>query len=216
MWVNVGVEVVVVRRLCWRAVVLGVSVFVAGPALRCRVRGAAACRVLPSLGARRRAPILGHTGGGVHFPGLFGTRPWRVFGVRLRRFWADLSDVSAGALVQTNTVRNGLVRIDSLLVGAAHTRAVMRIITEHLCDCVRRRGRMCRAWARTSSCAYRRLALLGGFDDLVPLSLGEAPLACHHEGRPSMLFPIYLELTRVHHPAICACPRKSSHNRRDG
>ena len=56
MWVNVGVEVVVVRRLCWRAVVLGVSVFVAGLALRCRVRGAAACRALPSLGARRRAP----------------------------------------------------------------------------------------------------------------------------------------------------------------
>ena len=56
MWVNVGVEVGVVRRLCWRAVVPGVSVFVAGPALRCRVCGAAACRVLPSLGARRRAP----------------------------------------------------------------------------------------------------------------------------------------------------------------
>ena len=56
MWVNVGVEVVVVRRLCWRTVLLGVSVFVAGPALRCRVCGAAACRVLPSLGARRRAP----------------------------------------------------------------------------------------------------------------------------------------------------------------
>ena len=56
MWVNVGVEVVVVRRLCGPAVVPGVSVFVAGPALRCRVRGAAACRVLPSLGARRRAP----------------------------------------------------------------------------------------------------------------------------------------------------------------
>ena len=56
MWVNVGVEVVVVRRLCGGAVVPGVSVFVAGPALRCRVCGAAACRVLPSLGARRRAP----------------------------------------------------------------------------------------------------------------------------------------------------------------
>lgn len=56
MWVNVGVEVVVVRRLCWRAVLLGVSVFVAGHALRCRVCGAAACRVLPSFGARRRAP----------------------------------------------------------------------------------------------------------------------------------------------------------------
>lgn len=56
MWVNIGVEVVAVRRLCWRAVVPGVSVFVAGPTLRCRVCGAAACRVLPSLGARRRAP----------------------------------------------------------------------------------------------------------------------------------------------------------------
>ena len=55
MWVNVGVEVVVVRRLCGGAVVLGVSVFVAGPTLRCRVCGAAACRLLPSLGARRRA-----------------------------------------------------------------------------------------------------------------------------------------------------------------
>lgn len=56
MWVNVGVEVVVVRQLCRGAVVLSVSVFVAGPALRCRVCGAAACRVLPSLGARRCAP----------------------------------------------------------------------------------------------------------------------------------------------------------------
>ena len=109
MWVNVGVEVVVVRRLCWRAVVPGVSVFVAGPALRCRVCGAAACRVLPSLGARRRAPILGHTGGGVHFPGLFGTRPWRVFGVCVGCLRADLSDVWVRALVQTNTVRYGLI-----------------------------------------------------------------------------------------------------------
>lgn len=56
MWVNVGVEVVIVRRLCGGAVAPGVSVFVAGPTLRCRVRGATACRVLPSLGARRRAP----------------------------------------------------------------------------------------------------------------------------------------------------------------
>ena len=56
MWVNVGVEVVIVRRLCGGAVAPGVSVFVAGRAMRCRVRGAAACRVLPSLGARRRAP----------------------------------------------------------------------------------------------------------------------------------------------------------------
>lgn len=108
MWVNVGVEVVVVRRLCGGAVVPGVSVFVAGPALRCRVCGAAACRVLPSLGARRRAPILGHAGGGVHFPGPFGTRPGRVFGVCVGWLWADLSDVWAEALVQTNTVRDGL------------------------------------------------------------------------------------------------------------
>ena len=56
MWINVGVEVVVVRRLCAGAVVLGVSVFVAGPTLLCRMCGAAACRVLPSLGAHRRAP----------------------------------------------------------------------------------------------------------------------------------------------------------------
>ena len=56
MWVNVGVEVVVVRRLRGSAAVPGVSVFIAGRAMRCRVRGAAACRVLPSLGARRRAP----------------------------------------------------------------------------------------------------------------------------------------------------------------
>ena len=206
MWVNVGVEVVVVRRLCGGAVALGVSVFVAGPALRCRVRGAAACRVLPSLGARRRAPILGHRGGGIHFPGLFGTRPRRVFGVWLRRFWADLSDVWAGALVQTNAVRYGVARTGSLLVGAPHTRAVMRIITAHLCDCDRGCGRMCRAWARTSSCAYRRLALLGGFNDLVPLSLTEAPLACHHVGIPSMLLLIHLELTRIHHAGVCTHP----------
>lgn len=93
MWVNVGVEVVVVRRLCGGAVALGVSVFVAGPALRCRVRGAAACRVLPSLGARRRAPILGHRGGGVHFPGLFWTRRWWVFGLCVGWLLGDLSDV---------------------------------------------------------------------------------------------------------------------------
>jgi len=96
VWVNVGVEVVIVRRLCGGAVAPGVSVFVAGPALRCRVRGAAACRALPSLGARRRAPILGHAGGGVHCSGPCGTRPWRVFGVCVGWLWADLSDVWAG------------------------------------------------------------------------------------------------------------------------
>lgn len=117
----------------------------------------AACAVLLRAGCSRPwgrvgvPPILGHAGGGVHFPGLFGTRPGRVFGVWLRRFWADLSDVSAGALVQTNAVRYGVARTGSLLVGAAHTRAVMRIITAHLCDCERGRGRMCRAWARAST-----------------------------------------------------------------
>lgn len=164
--------------------------FVAG-----RSRGVA-CAVLLRAGRSRPwgrvgvPPILGHAGGGVHFPGPFGTRSWRVFGVWLRRFWADLSDVLAPALVQTNTLRYGVARNGSLIVGAAHTRAVMCIITAHLCDCERRCERMCRAWARTSSRAYQRLALLGGFDDLVPISLGAAPLACHHEGRPSMLFPI--------------------------
>lgn len=163
----------------------------------------AACAVLLRAGCSRPwgrvgvPPILGHAGGGVHFPGLFGTRPGRVFGVWSRRFWADLSDVWVGALVQTNTVRNKLARTGSLLVGAAHTRAVMRTITAHLCDCERGCGRMCRVRARTSSCAYRRLALLGGFNNLVPLSLGEALPTCLHEDRLSTLFPIYLELTRV-------------------
>ena len=172
----------------------------------------AACAVLLRAGCSRPwgrvgvPPILGQAGGGVHFPGPSGTRSGRVFGVWLRRLWADLSDVWVGALVKTNIVRNRLVRTASLLAGAAHTRAVIRTITAHLCDSVRGRGRMCRAWARTSSRAYRHLALLDGFNDLVPLSHGEAPLACHHEGRPSMLFPIHLELTRVHHPAICTCP----------
>ena len=206
MWVNIGVEVVIVRRLCWRAVVPGVSVFVAGPALRCRVCGAAACRVLPSLGARRRAPILGHAGGGVHFPGPCGTRPWQVFGVRVGWLWANLSDMWVGALVQTNTVRDEVECTAPLLTGATHTRAAMCTITAHLCDSVRGRGRMCRAQARTPSRAYRRLALLGGFDNLVPISLGEAPLAGHHVGIPSMLLPINLELTRVYHLSICSCP----------
>ena len=172
----------------------------------------AACAVLLRAGCSRPwgrvgvPPILGHAGGGVHFPGPSGTRPGPVFGVWLRRFWADLSDVWAGALVQTNTVRDGLPSTALLLAGAAHTRAVMRIITAHLCDSLRGCGRMCRARARTSSRSYECLALLGGFDDLVPLSLTEAPLACHHEGRPSMLFPIYLELTRVHHAGVCTHP----------
>ena len=199
----------------------GVRWCLAGPSSLLDLPCGAACAVLLRAGCSRPwgrvgvPPILGHAGGGVHFPGLFGTRSGRVFGVWLRRFWADLSDVWAEELVQTNTVRDGLPRTAPLLGGAAHTRAVMRIITAHLCDSVRGRGRMCRARARTSSLAYRRLALLGGFNDLVPLSHGEAPLACHHEGRPSMLFPIYLELTRVHQPAICPCARKSSRNHRD-
>ena len=119
----------------------------------------AACAVLLRAGCSRPwgrvgvPPILGHAGGGVHFPGSFGTRSWRVFGVWLRRFWADLSDVWARMLVQTNTVRNGLARTGSLLVGAAHTRAVMRIITAHLCDCERGCGRMCRASIRTQIAA---------------------------------------------------------------
>ena len=114
----------------------------------------AACAVLLRAGCSRPwgrvgvPPILGHAGGGVHFPGPFGTRPWRVFGVWLRRFWADLSDVWARELVQTNTVRYGLVRTASSLAGEAHTRAVTWIITAHLCDCVREHGRMCKASIR--------------------------------------------------------------------
>ena len=117
----------------------------------------AACAVLLRAGCSRPwgrvgvPPILGHAGGGVHFPGPFGTRSWRVFGVCVGWLWADLSDVWAGVLVQTNTVRYGLARTASLPAGAAHTRAVMRIITAHLCDCVRRHGRMCRARACAST-----------------------------------------------------------------
>ena len=135
----------------------------------------AACAVLLRAGCSRRwgrvgvPPILGHAGGGVHFPGPCETRPWRVFGVWLRRFWADLSDVLVRALVQKNIVRYRLIRTASLLAGAAHTRAVMWIIPAHLCDSVRGGGRMCRARVHASSCAYQRLALLGGFNDLMRL-----------------------------------------------
>ena len=90
MWVNVGVEVVVVRRLCWGAVVPGVSVFVAGPALRCPVCGAAACRVLPSLGARRRAPNPRTEGWWRSLSGSLwdevGAGFWDAFGLVLGRF----------------------------------------------------------------------------------------------------------------------------------
>ena len=145
MWINVGVEVVVVRRLC------GVRWCLACPSSLLDLPCGAACAVLLRAGCSRPwghvgvPPILGHAGGGVHFPGPFGTRPWRVFGVSVGWLWANLSDVWVGALVQTNIVRNGLVRTASLLAGAAHTRAVMRTITAHLCDSVRGRGRMCRA-----------------------------------------------------------------------
>ena len=169
------------RRLCWRAVVLGVSVFVAGPALRCRVCGAAACRVLPSLGGVGVPPILEYAGGGVHFPGPFGTRPWRVFGVCAGWFGADLSDVWAGALVQTNTVRDRLPRTALLLAGAAHTRAVMRIITAHLCDSVCGCGRMCRASISTQIAAML-----------------SAPI----QAKPGPHFP-RRKTTQQHSPAVC-------------
>ena len=172
----------------------------------------AACAVLLRAGCSRPwgrvgvPPILEHRGGGVHFPGPRETRQGRVFGVCLGWFWADLSDVWAMELVQTNAVRYGVAQTGSLLVGATHARAVTRIITAHLCDSVRERGRMCRVRARTSSCAYRRLALLGGFNNLVPLSLGEALPTCLHEDRLSTLFPIYLELTRVLDSGTCTRP----------
>ena len=88
----------------------------------------------------------------------------------------------------------------------AHNTYTLNYEEPHLCDSVRGRGRMCRARARTPSRGYECLALLGGFNDLVPLSLTEAPLAGHHVSCPSMLFPIYLELTRVHHAGVCTHP----------
>ena len=93
MWVNVGVEVVVVRRL------RGVRWCLACPSSLLDLPCGAACAVLLRAGCSRPwgrvgvPPILGHAGGGVHFPGPFRTRPWRVFGVRVGWLWADLSDV---------------------------------------------------------------------------------------------------------------------------
>ena len=46
------------------------------------------------------------------------------------------------------------------------------------------------------------LATLSRFDDLVPLSFTEAPLACHHEGCPLMLLPIHLEFAWVFYLAV--------------
>ena len=169
----------------------------------------AACAVLLRAGCSRLwgrvgvPPILGHTGGGVHFPGLFWTRPWRVFGVRVGWFLGGFVRRVQAQFVQTSTIRCGAEPTVKLFAGASHTRAVMRIITAHLCDWMHARGRMCRAWARTSSHGYECLGLLGSFDDLVPLSLTEAPLACHHVSIPSMLLPIHLELIRVHHAGVC-------------
>ena len=147
----------------------------------------AACAVLLRAGCSRPwgrvgvPPILGHAGGGVHFPGLFGTRPGRVFGVWLRRFWADLSDVWVGALVQTNTVRDGLPRTALLLAGAAHTRAVMCIITAHLCDSARGRGRMCRVSISTQIAA------------MLSAPIQAKPGPRFQRGRP----------TQQHSPAVC-------------
>ena len=147
----------------------------------------AACAVLLRAGCSRPwgrvgvPPILGHAGGGVHFPGPCGTRPGRVFGVWLRWFWADLSDVWAGTLVQTNTVRYGLARNALLLAGAAHTRAVMRTITAHLCDYERGPGRMCRASIRTQ------------IDAMLSAPIQAKPGPRFQRGRP----------TQQHSPAVC-------------
>lgn len=147
----------------------------------------AACAVLLRAGCSRPwgrvgvPPILEHRGGGVHFPGPRETRQGRVFGVCLGWFWADLSDVWVGALVQTNIVRNGLVRTASLLAGAAHTRAVMRVITAHLCDSVRRRGRMCRASISTQTAA------------MLSAPIQAKPGPRFQRGRP----------TQQHSPAVC-------------
>ena len=147
----------------------------------------AACAVLLRAGCSRPwgrvgvPPILGHAGGGVHFPGPCGTRPGRIFGVSVGWLWANLSDVWVGALVQTNIVRNGLVRTASLLAGAAHTRAVMRIITAHLCDYVRGHGRMCRASIRAQ------------ITTMVKASIQAKPGLCFPREKP----------TQQHSPAVC-------------
>lgn len=145
----------------------GVRCCLACPASSLDLPCGAACAVLLRAGCSRPwgrvgvPPILGHAGGGVHFPGLFWTRPGRVFGVRVGWLWADLSDVWVGMLVQTNNVRYKLARNASLLAGAAHTRAVMRTITAHLCDSVRGRGRMCRASISTQIAAMLSAPIQG-------------------------------------------------------
>lgn len=147
----------------------------------------AACAVLLRAGCSRPwarvgvPPILGHAGGGVHFPGPCGTRPGRVFGVHVGSLWADLSDIWAGVLVQTNSVRDGLQRTTLLLAGAAHTRAVMCTITAHLCDSVRRRGRMCGASISTQIAA------------MLSAPIQAKPGPRFQRGRP----------TQQHSPAVC-------------
>ena len=147
----------------------------------------AACAVLLRAGCSRPwgrvgvPPILGHAGGGVHFPGPCGTRPWWVFGVCVGWLWADLSDVWVWALVQTNNVRYGLARNALLLAGAAHTRAVMRIITAHLCDSLRGCGRMCRASISTQIAT------------MLSAPIQAKPGPRFQRGRP----------TQQHSPAVC-------------
>ena len=138
MWVNIGVEVVVVRRLCWRAVVPGVSVFVAGPTLRCRVCGAAACRVLPSLGARRRAPNPRTHGWWRSLSGSV----WDEAGAGLRgSYGLVVGEIcqTIDAIVLTN--RYGLDPLSTIQHSCSiplHTHSLNRIICAHLSGTVMR------------------------------------------------------------------------------
>ena len=81
MWVNV------VLRLWLCGGSAGVRWCLAGPSSLLDLPCGAACAVLLRAGCSRPwgrvgvPPILGHAGGGVHFPGPCGTRPWQVFGV---------------------------------------------------------------------------------------------------------------------------------------
>ena len=115
--------------------------------------GTVVCRSFPSLGFVGAPTILSHFSWWRSLFGSASDEAWAGFRGAFRLVLGDLSDVWVGALVQTNTVRDELERTTPLLTGAAHTRAAMRIITAHLCDSVRGRGRMCRASISTQIAA---------------------------------------------------------------
>ena len=98
----------------------------------------AACAVLLRAGCSRPwgrvgvPPILGHAGGGVHFPGPSGTRSGRVFGVWLRWFWADLSDQWHHIPHRIEMKRFRYARSSIYAANPLHNRSANRIICAHL------------------------------------------------------------------------------------